>query len=420
MPQLDVAIVGAGLSGLSAAIHLQNEGLNIKVFESSDDVGGRARTDIVDGFLLDRGFQVLLTAYPEAQQMLNYEALDLKRFEPGALIQHQGKSYHFQDPFRKPSGFFKTLVNPLANLGDKLKILALRNRHKRLTVNDIFQKEESSTLDFLREWNFSERMIEHFFKPFLGGVFLDNSLLTSSRMFEFVFKMFSEGYAALPAKGMGELAKQLAAKLSKDTVQLNSAVKKVQGKSIILWDDTVIECGAILLATNPIVANQIADLELEAEMHSSITMYFSADLPPYKSGLLMLNGDENRLVNHVCIPSNVQSTYAPEGRALISVTVLDDMGLEPDTLLLEVKKSLRSWFKKELKFWEHLATYRIEQALPVKTTISIPARNELKAVREFLYLCGDHMQYGSINAALNSGRVTADMISWDLATRQSD
>ncbi len=419
MSQLDVAIVGAGLSGLSAAIHLQNEGLNIKVFEASDAVGGRARTDVVDGFLLDRGFQVFLTAYPEAQQLLNYEALDLKRFEPGALIHHEGKTHHFQDPFRKPSGVFKTLLNPLANLGDKLKILALRNRHKRLTVDEIFEQPEKTTLQFLREWNFSERMIEHFFKPFLGGVFLDNTLMTSSRMFEFVFKMFGEGYAALPAKGMGALGEQLAAKLSEGTIVLNSAVKKVNPQSITLWDGTEVECSAVLLATDPVVANSIAGLDLPAQMHSSITLYFSADMPPYKSGLLMLNGEADRLVNHVAIPSNIQSSYAPEGKALIAVTILDDQGLDAEALLVEVKKSLRHWFKKELRYWEHLATYKIEHALPVKHNIKIPAKNELKPVRDFLYICGDHTQYGSLNAALNSGRTTADMISWDLATKSS-
>ncbi len=416
MSKLDVVVIGAGLSGLSAAIHLQNEGLNIKVFEASDGVGGRARTDHYEGFLLDRGFQVLLTAYPETRKMLNYEALDLKHFYPGALIQFKEKIYQFSDPFRKPLDTFKSLFNPIANWGDKLKILALRNRLRRFEPEDIFKEKEMSTYEYLKEWNFSDKIIDRFFRPFLGGIFLNNDLTTSSRMFEFVFKMFGEGYAALPAEGMGAIAIQLAEKLNENTIEFNNAVKKVNKGELILANGEKVACRNILVATDSMTANRLIGTQLPTAYNSVKCLYFSSDMPPYKQAILMLNANEGGLVNNVCVPSVINSNYAPEGKALISVSITQKTELEGDELIIAVKKELRKWFKKELRYWEHLRTYDIPLSLPHSANIEIPSKKDIKAIKKGIYLCGDHLLYGSINAALLSGRQTADKISWDLAT----
>ena len=196
----DVVIVGAGLAGLSAALHLHNEGtVKVCVLEADDAVGGLIRTDRHEGFLLDRGFQVFLTAYPKAQRVLDYNLLNLRHFSPGALVNKKGL-HLLADPFRTPFSALRTVFSPVASLRDKLKIVALRNRHQRYTLAQLLALPEQSTADFLRDWHFSPNMIEFFFDHFSGGVFLENELQTSSRFFEWVMKLFGEGYAACPPK----------------------------------------------------------------------------------------------------------------------------------------------------------------------------------------------------------------------------
>ena len=195
----DAIIVGAGLAGLACACDLHEKGLSIIVLEASDAVRGRARTDHFDCFVLDRGFQVLLTAYPEAQKMFDYDALRLQRFENGALVRSGGKFHHLADPWRTPSRAFQTALAPVGSVSDKLKIAQLRRHVNRSSLDRIFDAPETSTSDFLRRFGFSPVVTERFFHPFLSGIFLENKLVTSSRMFEFVFRMFAEGDAALPA-----------------------------------------------------------------------------------------------------------------------------------------------------------------------------------------------------------------------------
>ena len=182
--QVDVVIVGAGLSGLAAARQIQQSGLSVVILESSDAVGGRVRTDKVDGFLLDRGFQVLLTAYPELATQVDMNALDLQAFDPGALVWMQsknggpGKGHVVSDPFRKPSTLFATTFAPIGSLIDKIRIVFLRLRVLRGAAPNLLRNKDMSTLDALRNAGFSQRMIETFFKPLFGGVQLDTPLAT--------------------------------------------------------------------------------------------------------------------------------------------------------------------------------------------------------------------------------------------------
>jgi phytoene dehydrogenase-like protein len=180
--EMDVIVVGGGLSGLTCARRLTEAGLSCQLLEASDHVGGRARTDKVDGFLLDRGFQVFLTAYPEAQSILNYDQLELKSFEPGALIRFEGKFRRLADPWRRPRHLLATALSPVASLRDKLRIASFRRHTTRAKLHEIFERPEQTTIDLLRSRGFSEIVIERFFRPFLGGIFLDRDLATSSRM----------------------------------------------------------------------------------------------------------------------------------------------------------------------------------------------------------------------------------------------
>ncbi|MEM9667041.1 MAG: FAD-dependent oxidoreductase, partial [Bacteroidota bacterium] len=183
----DVLIIGGGLAGLSCARVLQHQGVSYTLMEASDALGGRVRTDEVDGFLLDRGFQVLLTAYPETERQLDYQRLGLRSFYDGALV-FTGRGFQrVADPRRQPSAAWSTLRASVGSVADKLRILRLRQAVTRPPLQTLFERPETSTLDALRtRYGFSDTMIERFFRPFFGGIFLDQSLAASSRMFEFV------------------------------------------------------------------------------------------------------------------------------------------------------------------------------------------------------------------------------------------
>lgn len=419
MPKYDVVIVGAGLSGLSAALQLQNEGLAIKVIEAADAPGGRIRTDHIDGFLLDRGFQVLLTAYPELRQPpVNLSALQLHSFFPGALVYYNQHLHRLTDPFRQPLQSFSTLFSSLTTWNDKLKVIALRNRHRRLSIAQIFEQPEQTTAQFLREWNFSPHFIQTFLRPFLTGTLLDPTLQTSSRMFEFVFKMFTEGTAALPNEGMEALPRQLAAQLQPQTLQLNTCVAKIEKNKLKTTSGETIETAVIIVATDAAQAQNLLGSEIvtSTDAHKTKCLYFSTDKPPIAEPLLLLNGENEGLVNHVCIPSLINPNYAPVGRHLISVSVVKDTSdMTEEALQSAVRKELRGWFKKEVRYWEYLKTYHIDNALPVKNTIQVPNKQRIQPVKPDIYMCGDHTHSPSINAALESGRYTAAAVSWHLA-----
>lgn len=417
MAKHDVIIVGAGISGLTAAIHLEQEGLKVLVLEASDRVGGRMKTDKLQGFQLDHGFQVLLTSYPEARQILDYDALELKNFYPGSMVYNGQKHYRMADPFRKPIDSIRNLRNPFSNFGDKLKILALRNRCQRLSIDEIFNEPEKTTLTHLRDWNFSDKLIESFFKPFMAGIFLEPELKTSSRFFDFVFKMFSSGYASLPKDGMGAIPTQLAGRLNDDTVQLNSPVAAVEKGVIIMEDGERLESEAILLATSAPALAKIVDYNGSIKMQSVATLYFSAQELPFNEAILTLNASGKGIINHVAICSQVQKSYAPAGKHLLSVNVVKEHSLSDYELYKTVRKELKEWFGDMVAEWIHLKTYNIKNALPRKEKLTVPNKGGVHQLMEGIYLCGDHLHDPSINGAMRSGRITADAISWDLALR---
>ncbi|MCL7966142.1 MAG: FAD-dependent oxidoreductase, partial [marine benthic group bacterium] len=262
----DVLIVGGGLAGLTCARELSRAGLTPLVIEASDGVGGRVRTDSVDGFLLDRGFQVLLTAYPTTREVLDYDRLDLRSFEPGALVRVGAGFASVSDPFRRPSEAVATLLAPIGSLADKSRIARLSLALKRRSVEEILGAREDSTLARLSELGFGTDMIERFFRPFLGGVFLDATLQTSSRMFEFVFKMFGSGPVAVPADGMGALAAQLAEELPEGSLRLRESAESVTPRSVKLASGESLNARAVVVAATPSTTRRLAGLD---------------DVPPY-------------------------------------------------------------------------------------------------------------------------------------------
>ncbi len=205
-----VIIVGAGLAGLACARELVRRGVACTVLEASDEAGGRVRTDQVEGFQLDRGFQVLLTGYPEAASLLDYQALQLHAFHPGALVRYAGRFHRISDPLRRPQDLLSSLMSPIGSLGDKLRILRLRGDALNRRLCAQAGRGDRTTMEALHSYGFSPAMRDRFLRPFLGGVFLDQSLSIPCRHFEFVWAAFSRGAIALPQRGMGAVAAQLA------------------------------------------------------------------------------------------------------------------------------------------------------------------------------------------------------------------
>jgi phytoene dehydrogenase-like protein len=250
-PNSKIYIIGAGVSGLVAAIELERYGYSPVILESSESIGGRVKSDIIDGYILDHGFQVLLNAYPEAKHYLDYTALDLKKFTPGAIIYHNGKKIRFSDPLRNPEKILSMAFSSAGTLSDKLRLWGLSRSLKKKSVQSIFSSEEGSTREYLKRKKFSNRIIERFFTPFFRGIFLENDLDTSSKMFEFVFKMFGEGHATIPAKGMGEIAQQLSNRLQRTEFRFNTAVESILFDHILLENGEKIEADGIIVATKP-------------------------------------------------------------------------------------------------------------------------------------------------------------------------
>lgn len=410
-----VAIVGAGLAGLACARRLGEAGVPYVVLEASDGVGGRVRTDEVEGFLLDRGFQVFLSAYPEARRVLDVAALDLKAFYPGALVRTQGRFHRAADPWRHPLDAVGALFSPLGTFSDKAHIAALRHRVTAGSWDELAARPETTTLEALRRAHLSGTMIDRFFRPFLGGVLAGRELTASSRMFEFVFRGFAMGNACLPARGMGEVPAQLRAALPADAVRLGSHVDAIDDKIVRISGGEALGASAVVVATAAPAAARLTGLAEGPGGRALTCLYFAAERPPVEEPILLLDGDGTGPVNNVAVPSAVARGYAPAGAALVSATVLGAPALDDAALESAVRAQMARWFGPVARRWRHLRTYRIlfaqpEQAPPALTPWRRPVR-----LRPGLYVCGDHRDNASINGALESGRRAAEALLEDFA-----
>lgn len=413
----DVLIVGAGLAGLNCARHLHRRGRTVKVLEASEHIGGRVRTELVSGCRLDCGFQVLLTAYPEAQAELDYEALDLQPFYEGALVRYRGDFHRVADPFRHPFDALATLGAPLGTFGDKLKVARLRNAVLDGPIDRLFTREEITTLEALRRrWGFSEAFIERFFRPFVGGFTLDAGLNASSRMFEFVFRMFAEGHAALPSAGMGAIPAQLAAELPEQTIVHNARVASIEDGRVTIENGGGLSLAAraIVVATDgPEAASLLGTFDAPAS-RSVMNLYYTSDHPPLQEPVLVLNGDGHGPINNLCVPTNVAPSYAPPGIALISVTVLGNPLRSDAQIEQEVRAQLVEWFGTDAARWDHIRTYRLLHALPDQAPPFLTNPDRSVRVRPGVYICGDYLRTASINGALRAGRDAARAVLADL------
>ena len=409
MNNYDVVIVGAGLSGLTAARHLHSRGLRTLVIEKDDTPGGRVRTDHVEGFQLDRGFQVLLTAYPEAMEQLDYERLDLKSFVPGAVVWDGSDLRRVVDPLRDIVGGARTLVEPVGTLADKARVAWLRYQVTRGDLSDLMSRPETWTFNALRSRGFSGDMIQTFFRPFLAGVFLESELETSSRFFEFVFRMFAQGDASLPASGMQAIPEQIERSLPSGMLRTSSQVDAIEPGGVRLVGGEQIAASNVLVATEGPEAARLLGWPAPVPGKSVTTIYYSSPEPPVDEPVLVLNGSGRGLVNNLCVPDQVSGSYAPDGTSLVSVSLI---GLPQVTGSLEetVKSELKEWFGPLAKHFTHLHTYRIPYALPDQSPGVLEPVEKSAMVAPGIYVCGDHRDTASINGALAAGRRAAKAI----------
>ena len=407
--QCDVVIVGAGLAGLSAAREIQRHGHSVIVLESSDAVGGRVRTDIVDGFQLDRGFQVMLTAYPELQSQVDMRALDLRPFDPGALVWRNGKGHAVSDPFRKPQTLATTAFAPIGSVFDKARIVVLRARVMRRKPAALLGGQDVSTDVALRAFGFSTKIINRFFRPLFGGIQLDPHLATSRRMFDVIFKSLSEGQSVLPSRGMQALPLQMASRLSEGTIHLDTRVSTVEGAKVTLASGESISARAVVVATDGPTASSLLGIPI-VESRKVGCVYFSADTPPTKEKYVVLDGTGNGPVLNVAVISNVAPSYAPADKHLIVAAL---PGVTDGDLEAMSREQLRSWWGPQVNDWKHLRTYVINHGGPVqKPPFSPKQRVDLG---NGLFVCGDHRDTGSIQGAMFSGRRCGEAVVRSLA-----
>lgn len=413
-PSPDVLIVGAGLAGLCCARRLAEAGASFQIVEASDGAGGRVRTDSVDGFLLDRGFQVLLSAYPEAGKILDYPSLNLKAFAPGAFSWFAGRMNQLVDPWRMPGMWRIALRSDFGTLGDKLRIARLRSRLKRASIEEIFRRPERATKDVLQAEGFSQDMVHRFFRPFIGGILLDGELKSSSRMFEFVFKMLSEGDIVVPAGGMGAIPAQLAAKLPANSLRLNARVESLHENEITLHGGETLQARAIVVAADgPAAAHLVG--EAEPSSRSVSCFYYAADESPVPQPMLLLNGDGAGPVNNFAVMTQVAPSYAPADKHLISVTVLGIQQLTDVQLGGFIIAQMKNWFGPVARSWRFLKSYRIPHAQPQQYPGALEPPQRPVRVRPGVYVTGDHRDNASINGAMLSGRRAAEAVLDDLA-----
>ena len=410
----DVLIIGAGLAGLSCARQLADCGISFQIIEASDGIGGRVRTDEHEGFLLDRGFQVLLTAYPEAQRTLDYHALELKKFTPGAFSWFAGRMNELVDPWRTPGGWGLALKSEFGTFSDKLRISRLRSRLRRSSIDQLFQHTEYSTKEFLASLGFSEQFIHRFFRPFFGGILLDGELRSSSRMFEFVFKMLSEGDTAVPARGMGAIPAQIASHLPEGSVRLNAQVESLHENEITLAGGEPLTARAIVVAADgPSAAHLVG--EAEPASRSVTCFYYSADEPPVPHPTIVLNGDGAGPVNNFAVMSQIAPSYAPVGKSLVAVSVLGMQQLTEQQLGGFIIAQMKNWFGPVARSWSYLKNYRIPHAQPQQFPGALEPAQRPVRIRPGIYLCGDHRDNASIHGAMVSGRRAAEAVLADLA-----
>ncbi|MDQ3616131.1 MAG: FAD-dependent oxidoreductase [Actinomycetota bacterium] len=409
----DVLVLGAGFAGLACALPLVRAGLDVQVLEATDAVGGRVRTDRVDGFLLERGFQVLSTAYPEARRVLDYDRLELRRFDRAMDLHVDGATIHLADPLREPSAMLSTVTAPIGGLRDKMALAAYAARAAVLPAQSRSTAADLSARESWRRQGLSDDVVERVLRPFFAGVLLEENMATSRRFVDLMTRMFVRGHSAIPAGGMQRMPEQMSAQLPTGVVHLGV-------RALELSDDTVHtdkgawSARAVVVATDGGSAAALLPGVVEEPAWKGVTtLYHAAPAPPTERATLLVDADSSPVNNTVVLTAAAPS-YSSDGRALVSTSLVHgarrDVADEPT-----VRRRLAELYRTSTTDWEHLRTYDVARSLPTMSAPH-PFRKPVRATScsGTVYVCGDHRDTSSIQGALVSGRRAAEAVRIDL------
>ncbi|PAU84112.1 phytoene dehydrogenase [Halorubrum salipaludis] len=430
----DATVVGGGLAGLVAAARLAEAGADVTLYERRPAVGGRVRTETVDGFTLDRGFQVLFSSYPAVERELGpdaADALNLRTFAPGATICRPGSRSVLSDPLRDPRAALASLLNDEVSFSDKLRTLALRHDLAERDEDDFFAGPDASIREYLRDWGFADDYVENFVEPFYGGITLDRSLSTSKHVFEYTFRAMSRGAIGVPAEGMAAVPEALAARAreagvaietGEDVASVRTAGQgripfrtgrgDAEGATVELADGSTRETDAVVVATTPPEARRLTGVEsIPTEGVPNVTGWYA--LPAgesFETGKRILLNAADGSPNAVVPMSEVAPEYVPDDRALLAATFLGEAPLDRPAAGLrdDVRDALEAWFPgRDFDGLETVDTHRVrfaQFAQPPGVHADLPDPDDPEGP---VVLAGDYTEWSSIQGALESGRTAA-------------
>jgi phytoene dehydrogenase-like protein len=404
----DVAVVGAGLAGLACARRLVGAGLDVQLFEASDAVGGRVRTDLVDQFLLDRGFQVLSTAYPEAARALDLDALDLRTFDRALLLRVAGRTVRFADPLREPTRVPAMAAAPIGNPLRKAALAGYAGRVSMAPARRLKQRADIPARDSWRRHGLQGAPTDRVLAPFFAGVLLEHDMATSSRFVDLMARMFVHGRSVLPAAGMQAIPEQIAA--SVPSIHLGTSTRRVRAR-LVETDAGTWSAAAVVVATDASTAAGLLGEVIETPDWKGVTTFYHAAREAPMSEATLLVDAEPSPVNNTVVVTAAAPSYSTDGSALIATSLVHGAGAEnaPER---EIRARLAQLYDVDAHAWDHVATYDIAHALPAMTAPH-PFRRSVR-LEAGLYVCGDHRDTSSIQGALVSGRRTADAVLDDL------